>query len=50
MLEIGYFKTAASAVETIRFYRDLNPDFRCTLKRVKLLGIYPVWILRRWSK
>lgn len=49
MLEIGYFKTAASAVETIRFYRDLNPDFRCTLKRVKVLGI-PVWILRRWRR
>lgn len=49
MLEVGYFKTAASAVETIRFYRDLNPDFRCILKRVKVLG-KPIWILRRWGK
>lgn len=50
MFELGYFKTATSAVETISFYRSIDPDFRCTLKRVKLLGIYPVWILRRWSK
>lgn len=50
MIEVGYFKTAASAVETIGLYRTIDPGFRCTLKRVKLLGIYPVWILRRWSK
>lgn len=50
MFEVGYFKTAAAAVETIRFYATIMPDFHCTLKRVKLLGIYPVWVLRRWSK
>lgn len=50
MFELGYFKTAHAAVETIQFYAAITPDFHCTLKRVKLLGIYPVWVLRRWTK
>lgn len=50
MLEVGYFKTASDAVKTIQFYAAITPDFHCTLKRVKLLGIYPVWVLRRWTK
>lgn len=52
MPEVGYFKTASDAVKTIQFYATIIPDFHCTLKRVKvkLLGIYPVWVLRRWTK